>query len=156
MMTNKIEEMIREGCLVTAGNLDNYNTMTIGWGMMGTIWHKSTFIVYIRPSRYTYKFMEDNDYFTVSFYKDKYKKEVTYLGTHSGKDTNKVEDVNFHPVKVDDSVSFKEAYLTIVCKKYYSYDLDYDKLPDDVKKRYYDGDTLHRVYYGEIVDIKEN
>ena len=64
----KIDEMIKDGCLLTSGNINDFNTMTIGWGMIGTIWRKKTFIVYVKPCRYTYQFMENNEYFTISFY----------------------------------------------------------------------------------------
>ena len=54
--------------LVTAGNPENYNTMTIGWGSMGTIWgppHKGKQVVtvYVSPARYTHSYLEDNEYF---------------------------------------------------------------------------------------------
>ena len=55
--------------------------------------------------------MEENEYFTVSFYDDEYKKALGYLGTKSGRDTDKVKDVNFTPVKCGESVSFKELIL---------------------------------------------
>ena len=153
-MTNdlKLDQMIKDGCLLTAGSINNYNTMTIGWGMIGTIWRKKTFIVYVKPSRYTYDFMENNEYFTVSFYKDKYKEAMAYLGTKSGKDTNKVEDVNFHPIEVNNCVTFKEAYYTIVCKKYYYTDINKDNVPGEAIDRYYKDNCLHRVYYGEIIN----
>ena len=72
-----IDKMIQEGCLLTAGTINNYNTMTIGWGMIGTIWRKKTFIAYVKPCRYTYQFMENNEYFTISFYDKEYKKEAS-------------------------------------------------------------------------------
>ena len=28
----------KDWALVTAGNMENYNTMTIGWGGLGTLW----------------------------------------------------------------------------------------------------------------------
>ena len=59
---NRIDEMIKSGCLLTSGPIENFNTMAIGWGMIGTIWRKKTFIVYVKPCRYTYEFMENNDY----------------------------------------------------------------------------------------------
>ena len=68
-----IDNMIEEGCLITAGNINDYNTMTIGWGMKGIIWRRKTFIAYVKPCRYTYEFMEKNDYFTISFYEKDYK-----------------------------------------------------------------------------------
>lgn len=152
----KIDEMIKDGCLLTTGDIKNFNTMTIGWGMIGTIWRKKTFIVYVKPCRFTYEFMENNEYFTVSFYDKKYNEEMIYLGTKSGRDTNKVNDVNFHPIEIGDSVSFKEAYCTIVCKKYYFTDINVNNIPDDAKDRYYKDNCLHRVYYGEIISIINN
>ena len=44
----KIDDMIKDGCLLTAGDINDFNTMTIGWGMIGTIWRKKTFIVYVK------------------------------------------------------------------------------------------------------------
>ena len=46
--------------LVTAGTLEDFNTMTIGWGSMGTIWGpphrgKQVLTVYVSPARYTHK-----------------------------------------------------------------------------------------------------
>lgn len=150
----KIDEMIKEGCLLTAGNINSYNTMTIGWGMIGTIWRKKTFIVYVKPTRYTYKFMENNEYFTVSFYKNDYAKEMAYLGTKSGRFCDKVKDINFHANNVNDNaVTFEEAYCTILCKKYYWTDIDKNQVLETDKNRYYSDDNFHRVYYGEILDI---
>ena len=150
-----IDKMIQEGCLLTAGTINNYNTMTIGWGMIRTIWRKKTFIVYVKPCRYTYEFMENNDYFTVSFYKEKYSSSMKILGSKSGKDCDKVKMCNFHPVSVNDSVTFEEAYCTILCKKYYYSDIEYEKVPEDARDRYYNDNCLHRGYYGEIIEILE-
>lgn len=150
-----IDKMIQKGCLLTAGNINDYNTMTIGWGMVGTIWRKKTFIVYVKPCRYTYDFMENNDYFTVSFYNENHKTAMAYLGTKSGRDCNKIKDCNFHPVQIENSVTFEEAYCTILCKKYYCSDIDYNKVPEEAADRYYTDNCLHRVYYGEIIKIIE-
>ncbi len=118
-MNNDLSKKIASGCLLTSGNIDNFNTMTIGWGMIGTLWGKECFLVFVRPSRYTYQFMENNEYFTVSFYNDKYKKAMGYLGTKSGRDENKVKNIDFAPLAIGESVTFKEAYQTYLCKKIY-------------------------------------
>lgn len=151
-----IFENLHKGALVTAGNKESFNTMTIGWGTTGVLWGKDVFIVYVRPSRYTYKFMEENEYFTVSFYDDAYKKELGYLGTKSGRDTDKVNDVKFNPIEVGASISFKEANLTILCKKIYIQDLEQDKFLPEVNERYYKDNDVHRYYIGEIIDIVYN
>ena len=54
--------------LVTAGSLGDYNTMTISWGGLGTLWSKQVTTIYVKPIRYTYQFLEKNDYFTITFF----------------------------------------------------------------------------------------
>lgn len=153
---NNIFDAMRKAGLLTAGTVDNCNTMTIGWAVNGVIWGKSVFIVYVRPSRYTYKFMEENEYFTISFYDDKYKKELGYLGTKSGRDTDKISDVSFTKEAFGPSVTFKEANLSILCKTLYKQDMNGLEFPKEILDRYYpNGDDFHRYYIGEIIDIKE-
>ena len=54
--------------LVTAGDSEKYNMMTVSWGAMGELWGKDSVTVYIRPQRYTEEFMNANDHFTLSFF----------------------------------------------------------------------------------------
>ena len=139
--------------LLTAGNEENYNTMTIGWGSLGTIWGKDMVTVYVRPNRYTYKFTEENDYFTVSIFGDEYKQDLTYLGRHSGRDEDKVAKTKLTATAVENSVTFKEAEHTLLCKKIYAQDMDISQFPEDVKARYYDGEPVHRMYIGEVIKV---
>lgn len=46
----------RNWALLTAGTADDFNTMTISWGMLGTLWGKPAATVYVRESRYTLAF----------------------------------------------------------------------------------------------------
>ncbi len=143
--------------LLTAGSKDDFNTMTISWGGFGTIWNKPVVTVYVKPIRYTYKFMEDNDFFTVSFYDDKYKKDLLTLGTKSGRDSDKISLTSLNPLYLDNSVSFEEANVTLVCKKIYYQDLNLElikeNLSNDIYNRFYGEDPVHRMYIGEVVDI---
>ena len=50
--------------LVTAGDQNKFNTMTASWGGMGVMWHKNIAVTVIRPSRYTYEFVDNNDTFS--------------------------------------------------------------------------------------------
>ena len=52
-----------QNALLTAGDRDKCNTMTIGWCQLGCVWNLPTCTVYVRPERYTYQFMESHDYF---------------------------------------------------------------------------------------------
>ena len=77
---NPFTKFAKEWALVTAGTKEKFNSMTIAWGGMGTLWRVPVLQIFIRPNRYTFKFLEENEYFTVSFYDKKYKKA---LGTPS-------------------------------------------------------------------------
>ena len=63
---NPFERFNSDWALVTAGTPEHYNSMTISWGSMGTIWNKPVVSVYVRPDRYTWRFLKENDTFTVS------------------------------------------------------------------------------------------
>ena len=54
--------------LLTAGDMDSFNSMTVSWGSLGTLWGKPVATVYVKPARYTHGFMEDSDYFTLGFF----------------------------------------------------------------------------------------
>ena len=157
--------------LVTAGMLDDFNTCTVSWGSMGNIWGPnggdiSTVTVYIHPARYTQEFMAKYDTFTVSFFPESYRKALGYLGSHSGRDENKVANSGLTPVAAGDGVTFKEAELTFVCKKLYEHQFDEAHLAEKIKDYYASNPAVytqaghdcwepHYMYIGEVVDAIE-
>ncbi len=143
----------KKWALLTAGKENDFNTMTISWGGMGTLWSKPVVTVYVKPIRYTYKFMEKNDYFTVSFYSDEYKKVLGVLGSKSGRDIDKMNSSGLTPEYLEHGMTFKEAQITLVLKKIYYQDLDQTKFPKDAVDRYYKTEAPHRMYVGEVIDI---
>lgn len=145
----------KEWALLTAGTKENYNTMTISWGGMGTLWSKPVVTVYVKPIRYTHRFMEENDYFTVSFFPEQYRNALLLLGTKSGRDGDKVAEAGLEPVFLDKSVTFKGARVTLLCKKIYRQDLDTAAMPTEVVKSFYTDEDAHTMYIGEVVEILE-
>ena len=139
--------------LVTAGTQGDYKTMTIGWGGLGTLWSRPAATVYVKRNRYTHDFMEKNDMFTVSFFPAEYKKALGYLGSHSGREGDKVAASGLTPVYLDNAVTFQEASVTLLCRKIYSHDFDVSAVPADVKRSYYEDEPPHTIYIGEVVDI---
>ena len=69
----------KQWALVTAGTPEHYNTMTISWGGLGTLWRRPVATVYVKKNRYTFEFMEQNDYFTVSFYPEAQRRALSLL-----------------------------------------------------------------------------
>lgn len=139
--------------LLTAGDESSFNTMTISWGGMGTLWNKPVVTTYVRKSRYTHDFMEDNDYFTVSFYPEEYKSVLGVLGSKSGRDMDKMKDSGLTAEMLDKGVTFKEAEMTLVCKKLHKQLLDPDAMPQEAKDAFYGDGDWHDMYIGEIVEI---
>ena len=137
--------------LVTAGTLDDFNTCTVSWGSMGNMWGMlgndiSTVTVYIHPNSQ--------------------RKALGYLGSHSGRDEDKVANSGLTPVAVGDGVTFKEADLTFVCKKLYEHQFDEAHLADKIKEYYAANPTAytqighdrwepHYMYIGEVVEAIE-
>ena len=143
----------KKWALLTAGDESGFNTMTISWGGLGTLWNKPVATVYVRTSRYTHDFMDTNDYFTVSFYPEECRRILGVLGSKSGREMDKMKDTGLTPVKAGDSMSFKEAEVTLVCRKMFNQQLDVENMPAEVAKAMYEGQAPHDMYIGEIVDI---
>ena len=153
---NPFQEINHEWNLITAKNSKGeVNTMTASWGAQGILWGKPTCTVYVRQSRYTKTFIDDQDYFTVSLFDgNTYRKQLTTLGRVSGRDTNKIKDVDFHIAMLEDQPSFEEAKAVFVCKKMSAAVIDPKGFidPEIMDKWYKDGD-LHTMYVGEITQI---
>lgn len=146
--------------LATAGTPDEYNTMTIGWGTMGTIWGpprrgKQIITVFLRENRYTSDILLNNDRFTICFFPERYRTDLGVLGSKSGRDVpNKIELTSLTPKPLDGAVGFEEAELTFVCKKIYTHKMNIDEVPAEVATTMYaNGNPLHYVYMGEIESV---
>lgn len=144
--------------LATAGSMENYNTMTIGWGSMGTLWgppHKGkpVLTIYVSPARYTHTFLEQNDYFTVSFFPEEYRKDLALLGSRSGRDGDKVALTALTPLAIEHGVDFAQAELTFVCRKLYQQQFDLEKVPKDVADWIYTRVPPHSMFIGEVVEV---
>ncbi len=143
----------KKWALLTAGETGRFNTMTISWGGLGTLWGKSVATVYVRTSRYTHDFMDANEFFTVSFYPEEYKRILGVLGSKSGRDMDKINDSGLTPVEAGKTVSFAEAEVTLVCKKLFHQELEVANMPEDIAKAMYEGQATHDMFIGEIVEI---
>ena len=153
-LNESFTKMIKDDwALLTAGDKEKFNTMTVSWGAAGELWGKDVAIVFVRPQRYTYEFMEKSDTFTLSFFGGEYKKELALCGSKSGRDTDKVAECGFNPIAVDGSIGFEEADTVIACKKIAFQDMDpAGFLADEINNNYANKD-YHRIYVGEILGV---
>ena len=143
----------REWALLTAGTKEKFNTMTISWGGLGTLLGKPVATVYVKPIRYTHQFLEENEYFTVSFYPEQYKPALGLLGSKSGRDIDKVSAAGLTPIFSEKGVTFQEAKMTLLCKKIYRQEMDTRYMPENVIKTFYETEAPHTVFIGEVVEM---
>ena len=141
--------------LITAGNKDNTNTMTASFGGFGIFCFKNVAHIYVRPERYTYDYLEANEYFSLSFFEENYKDKLAYCGKVSGRNEDKIKECGFTTLFSENSTPyFEQAKLTIICKKMYAQDINeegfYDK---EAFNKTYSSGGLHRMYIGEILEI---
>ena len=139
--------------LLTAGDRNGCNTMTIGWCGLGRMWNLSACTVYVRPERYTYEFMESHDYFTVSVLPESEKETMVLCGTKTGRDTDKFAACGLTVAYgAGDAPYIAQSEWVLVCRKLYAQDLKADCLTDRRPETFYQGDGWHRMYIGEVVE----
>lgn len=146
----------KEKLLVTAGNIEDWNTMTASWGTMGVLWNKNVINVVIRPQRHTYGYFEREEYFTVSVLPEGMEEVYRICGTKSGRDCDKAALTGLKPFSVGNSVAFEQARLIFLCRKIYVQDLNPEGFLDSSIHAQYPQKDYHRLYCGEIVDVLES
>jgi len=139
--------------LVSCGKKGLPNVMAIGWGTLGIVWKKPIFIVLVRPSRHTYKFIEETGEFTVNIVPPELKEVVQYCGTVSGRDHDKFKEKQLTALpamKVRPPI-IKECVLHFECRAVYKNDLIPSELAESIIPTLYPKGDFHRVYFGEIL-----
>lgn len=146
---------LENGLLLTTGSKGRpVNAMTIGWGGMGMLWRRPVITVYVSGSRYTHSLMEQNDHFTVCRFDSAHHDKLIYMGTHSGRDTDKIGGSGLtlrytesgHPY-------YEEANLMIECRLMYKAVIDPKQAPEDTGHMY-EKSLPHTMFIGEIVSVK--
>lgn len=140
--------------LVAATDKDGKtNAMTASWGGLGVLWGKKVAFVFIRPQRYTKKFVDDAENFSLSFFEESYKPMLGYMGKVSGKNEDKIKKSGLTVQYKDGAPVFKEASLTLVCRKMYRQTLEEDCFIDKTNiGKWYPQKDYHDMYVAEIVD----
>lgn len=139
--------------LITAGTPEHCNTMTASWGGLGVLWGAPMATAYIRPQRYTKQFVDENEYFTLSFFSADYRPQLSLCGTKSGRDMDKVKECGFTVAAgVGNAPYFEQAELVLVCRKRMAMDMDPALMPEDVKAKWYPDHDWHTMYWGEVVE----
>lgn len=160
----EICKAMKKGILLTTKHNDKVNTMTIGWGTIGVEWGRPVFIAFVRESRFTRQMLDAAGEFTVNIPVGDVNSHILgFCGTKSGKDTDKIKELNLtleEPMHIR-VPGIRELPLTLECKILYQQNQDLRVLPEQILTRYYPSDVdssfhgsnrdSHIAYYGEIV-----
>ncbi|WP_044916473.1 MULTISPECIES: flavin reductase [unclassified Butyrivibrio] len=141
--------------LLTAGNENKANTMTVSWGGITYVWDKTCAIIYVRESRYTKEFIDAEKKFSLSFLNhDEYRGLKKYLGSVSGRDEDKIANAKLN-LNFDDGIPFvDEADNVLICKVLYRQQMKEECVTNGrVIANFYDKGNYHWFYIAEIKKV---
>ncbi|MEM2904701.1 MAG: flavin reductase family protein [Candidatus Bathyarchaeia archaeon] len=140
------------GVLLSCQGSMRPNAMTIGWGLVGTLWSKPVFLVAVRPTRFTFQLIEDTGCFTVNVPGEGMEEALTFCGTASGRTVDKFKEMKLTPLagrKVG-SPAVAECVIHYECKVIHKDRLTAESLAEEIAAIYPRG-GFHTLYVGEIV-----
>ena len=151
---NVIKLIGQDWMLVTAQKDGKANTMTASWGGLGVMWGKNVAYIVLRPQRYTKEFVDAGETFSLSVLDEEYRKTLSYLGTVSGRDEDKITKASLTVEHADGTPYFGEANTVLVCRKLYAQNYDpacfIDKSCDE---KWYPDKDYHTMYIAEVEKV---
>ena len=157
---NAFELIGKEWMLITGGTPEKFNMMTASWGGIGYRWNKPVAFIFVRPERYTYHLLENNEHLTLSFlgHDEDMRAAYSFCGSKSGRDFDKVKETGLTPFTTEHgAVAFQQARLVIEGRKLFRSEFKPEQFLDKaVLECWYDdqpGGSLHVMYVVEIENV---
>lgn len=146
-----IVELEQNWAVLSAGDADEMDAMTVAWGGMGNVWWKHTVTLYIRPQRATRAFMDKQGRYALTFFDDG-KQAMQVLGTRSLKDDpDKIRESGLTPVQIDGVPAFAEGRYVLILKTLYRQQMTRESFLDpSFGDQNYPEDDWSWIYIAEI------
>ena len=113
MEGNPFQMIDKQWMLITAGNEEKANTMTASWGGLGVLWFKPVSFAFVRPTRYTYEFIEREDGYSLCFFDESYRNALKVCGTVSGRDRDKIAECGL-TLRYEDGIPYFDEAETVL------------------------------------------
>jgi flavin reductase (DIM6/NTAB) family NADH-FMN oxidoreductase RutF len=145
--------------VITAGKEDYYNSMTASGGGLGILFKKPTTWCILRADRYTLEIIQKVQTYTLSYFPNEYKEQILFLGSKSGRDSEKMKEVELTSIKTPSGdISFKEARLIIECKLMQittpaPNDFYTQEAKDYINEAYKEASDYRKYVFGEITNV---
>ena len=147
-----LDRLAHGGLLLASTRSDGRsNVMTIGWATVGVVWGLPMMVVLVRPSRYTYGFVEESGLFTVNVPPPEMTQSVAFCGTKSGRDVYKLAQTPTSMGTRIDCVTMDACPLVYECQVVHRNDVQPDVLRPSIDQKAYAQGDYHRLYYGQIL-----
>jgi flavin reductase (DIM6/NTAB) family NADH-FMN oxidoreductase RutF len=145
--------------VITAGKEDHYNSMTGSGGGLGMLFMRPTTWCILRADRYTLEIIQKEQTYTMSYFPDEYREQILFLGSKSGRDSEKMKEVELISIQTPSGdISFKEARLIIECKltalttaspdDFYT-----QETKDYINEAYKEANVFRKLVFGEITHV---
>lgn len=145
--------------VITSGTDSSYNSMTASWGGWGRIYEKQVAWCTLGAGRYTLELIKKNGTYTFSFFDASHKDQVLFLGSKTGRDSDKMKELKLTKVDTPSgNITYKEAFLVLECKLIQQSTIN----PEDVKeaedkefldKAYKSVKGYHQLLIGDITKV---
>jgi flavin reductase (DIM6/NTAB) family NADH-FMN oxidoreductase RutF len=152
-------KLVGKDTVITAGKEDHYNSMTGSVTGLAFLFKKPTTWCFFREDRYTLEMIQKEQTYTLSYFPNEYKKQILFLGSKSGRDSEKMKEVELTSVQTPSGdMSFKEARLIIECKLTQittanPNDFYTQEAKDFVNKAYKESSNYRKMVFGEITHV---
>jgi len=151
---NPFKLLNKDWALVSVKNGEIENPMTISWGGVGIMWNKPVAFTFIRPQRYTFSLLENQEFYSLNFFEEDFREALKFCGSKSGRDFDKAKETGLSPCYDEKAPYYKEAKLVLICRKMYAQNLNEESIIDtEAVASAYNGDDYHKMYISEIVKV---
>ncbi|MDR0322619.1 MAG: flavin reductase [Treponema sp.] len=144
---------------VTAGREQKYNSMICSGGGMGLLFRKPVAWCVFQQTRYTLELLMKEQSFSISYFPDEYKKQMMFLASKTGRDSNKMKEVELKSIKTPfGNISFEEARLILECRLLQVTtpnpdDFYTEEAKDWINEMYKDPNEVRKYVFGEITHV---
>lgn len=145
--------------VITAGKEDSYNSMIGSGGGLGMLFKKPSTWCVVKADRYTLELIELEQTYTLSYFPRKYKEQMSFLGSKSGRDSDKMHETQLSTIQTPSgNISFEEAKLIFECRLTQittpqPNDFSSQEAKNYLRKAYKDASDYRKYVFGEITHV---
>ncbi len=154
LMMSPTKEIGKNWGILTGTSREGFNSMTVSWGSIGVLWSRPCVFAFVRPGRYTYRFLEGGEYFSLAILPEGFHEKASVFGSKSGRDVDKYAVSGFSVCEENGVKYPAEAETVFICKKIAASDVTPEWFIDEnIDGDNYPKKDYHRMYVGEIISV---